>query len=169
VPLAVSSQGPNQIRCSTDGIAVTLTGGAGISVTNGLVVNPADEIVCEVCLVRASDNVIEVWMFSTPRLVAAHRIGAEPCQTFAIPLSAPLDGGGPISAGVHTLQLALPTAQGMQAANVGVTVGGLVRAGCQRVRVRPCRQDPSRSGCSLRPARWGRAASVGDRLTAARG
>jgi hypothetical protein len=58
--------------------------------------------------------------------VAAHLTSELPCQTFTIPVVAPLDGGGPISAGAHTLQLALPTAPGMQAVNVGVTVGGLV-------------------------------------------
>jgi len=31
-----------------------------------------------------------------------------------------------VSGGAHTLQLALPTASGMQAVNVGVTVGGPV-------------------------------------------
>jgi hypothetical protein len=61
-------------------------------------------------------------------LVAAHRIEDLPCQTFAIPVASPLDGGGPVSAGQHTLQLALPTASGMQAVNVGVTVGGPVPA-----------------------------------------
>ena len=48
--------------------------------------------------------------------------------TFTIPLGAPLDGGGPVSAGAHTLQLALLTVSGMQAVNVGVTVGGPVPA-----------------------------------------
>jgi hypothetical protein len=128
VPLAVSSPGANQVRYSADGVTVTFTGGAGTSVSNGLVANPAGEVACEVCLDLATGNVIEVWMFSTPRLVAAHRIDAEPCQQFAIPVVAPLDGGGPVSAGAHTLQLALPTASGMQAVNVGVTVGGPVPA-----------------------------------------
>lgn len=40
----------------------------------------------------------------------------------------PLDGGGPVAAGAHTLQRALPTASGMQAVNVGVTLGGPVPA-----------------------------------------
>jgi len=128
VPLTGSSPAPNQVRYSADGIRVTFTGGAGTSVANGLVANPAGEITCEVCLDLATGNVVEVWMFSTPRLVAAHRIDAEPCQQFSIPVVAPLDGGGPVSAGAHTLQLALPTASGMQAVNVGVTVGGPVPA-----------------------------------------
>jgi hypothetical protein len=65
---------------------------------------------------------------SAPRLVAAWRIEDVPCQTFAIPVVSPLDGGGPVTTGAHTLQLALPTASGMQAVNVGVTVGGPVPA-----------------------------------------
>jgi len=128
VPLSASSPGANQVRYSADGVTVTFTGGAGTSVSNGLVANPAGEVACEVCLDLATGDVIEVWMFSTPRLVAAHRIDAEPCQRFTVPVVAPLDGGGAVSAGAHTLQLALPTASGMQAVNVGVTVGGPVPA-----------------------------------------
>jgi len=126
VPLAVSSPGPNQVRYSADGIQVTFTGGAGSDASRGLVANPAGEIVCEICLQLAAGQVIEVWMFSMPRLVAAHLTQDLPCQTFAIPVASPLDGGGPVSAGAHTLQLALPTTSGMQAVNVGVTVGGPV-------------------------------------------
>jgi hypothetical protein len=128
VPLSASSPGANQVRYSADGVTVTLTGAAGTSVSNGLVANPNGEIVCEVCTDLATGNVVEVWMFSTPRLVAAHRVTDGECQQFTIPVVAPLDGGGPVSAGAHTLQLALPTAQGMQAVNVGVTVGGPVPA-----------------------------------------
>jgi hypothetical protein len=128
VPLAVSSPGVNQLRYVTDGVQVTFTGGPGSDVSRGLVANPAGEIVCEVCVDLAEGQVIEVWMFSTPRLVAAHLTEDLACQRFAVPVVAPLDGGGPVSAGAHTLQLALPTAQGMQAINVGVTVGGLAPA-----------------------------------------
>ena len=128
VPLAVSSPGPNQVRYSGDGIQVTFTGGAGSDASRGLVANPAGEVVCEICVQLAAGGVIEAWMFSTPRLVAAWRIEDLPCQTFAIPVASPLDGGGPVGAGAHTLQLALPTSSGMQAVNVGVTVGGPVPA-----------------------------------------
>lgn len=128
VPLAVTSPGANQLRYAADGIEVTFTGGAGSSVTNGLVADANGEVVCEVCATLPVGGVIEVWMFSDPRLVAAHRVDVEPCQQFSILVVAPLDGGGPVSAGAHTLQLALPTASGMQAVNVGVTVGGPVPA-----------------------------------------
>jgi hypothetical protein len=127
-PLAVSSPAPNQVRYSADGVQVTFTGGAGSDTSRGLVANPNGEVVCEICVALAAGQVIEAWMFSEPRLVAAWRIEDLPCQTFAIPVASPLDGGGPISAGAHTLQLALPTASGMQAVNVGVTVGGPVPA-----------------------------------------
>jgi hypothetical protein len=127
-PLAVSSPGVNQLRYAADGIEVTFTGGSGSSVANGLVADANGEIVCEVCVQLAAGQVIEVWMFSTPRLVAAHLTEDLPCQRFSVPVVAPLDGGGPVSAGAHTLQLALPTASGMQAVNVGVTVGGPVPA-----------------------------------------
>jgi hypothetical protein len=128
VPLAVSSPGVNQLRYAADGIEVTFTGGSGSSVSNGLVADANGEVVCEICLALAAGQVIEVWMFSTPRLVAAHLTEDSPCQRFSVPVVAPLDGGGPVSAGAHTLQLALPTASGMQAVNVGVTVGGPVPA-----------------------------------------
>jgi hypothetical protein len=126
--LVVSSPGPNQVRYTAEGVQVTFTGGAGSDASRGLIANPNGEIVCEVCIPLAPGQVIEVWMFSTPRLVAAHLTQDLPCQRFTIPVGAPLDGGGPVSAGAHTLQLALPTASGMQAVNVGMTVGGPVPA-----------------------------------------
>ena len=49
-------------------------------------------------------------------------------STMTIPVAAALDGGGAVAEGAHTLQLALPSASGMQAVNVGVTVGGPVPA-----------------------------------------
>jgi hypothetical protein len=125
-PLALASPRARQLRYTAPGLTVTLTGGPGTSATNGLIASPNGTIDCEVCTTLANGEVIEAWMFSTPRLVAAHRIEDQPCQTFTIPVVAPLDGGGPVSAGAHTLQLALPTASGMQAVNFGVTVGGLV-------------------------------------------
>jgi len=127
-PLTSVVSGVNQLRYSADGVTVTLTGGAGTSASNGLVVSPTGEIICEVCTALAEGQVIEAWMFSSPRLVAAHAIDGLPCQTFVVPVGSPLDGGGPVTAGAHTLQLALPTASGMQAVNVGVTVGGPVPA-----------------------------------------
>jgi hypothetical protein len=126
VPLPTSSPRAGQVRYSTDGLRVTLTGGRGTSASGGLVADANGTIVCEVCAVIAAGEVIEAWMFSTPRLVAAHLTDDLPCQTFTIPVVSPLDGAGPVSAGAHTLQLVLPTASGLQAVNVGLTVGGPV-------------------------------------------
>lgn len=127
-PLVVTSPVANDLRYSTDGLTVTFTGAPGTSVATGLVVDRNGEVVCEVCTALESGIVIEVWMFSAPRLVAAHLTDGGACQRFSIPVVAPLDGGGPVGAGAHTLQLAIPTASGMQAVNVGVTVGSPVPA-----------------------------------------
>jgi len=125
VPLTASSPGPRQVRYSAPGVTITLTGTAATSVANGLVTDRDGEILCEVCMQLAAGGVIESWMLSTPRLVAAHRIDALPCQTFAIPNGAPLDGAGPVASGTHVLQLLMP-ASGTQTVNIGVTVSGPV-------------------------------------------
>jgi len=132
-PLMRTSAGPNTIRYSGDGIQVTFTGAPGSNPTRGLIADENGQVECEICAFLAAGGVIEAWMFSEPRLVAAWRVEDLPCQRFTIPVGAPLDGGGPIPAGTHTLQLVLPTASGLQAVNVGVSVGPLrpvsVRAG----------------------------------------
>jgi hypothetical protein len=125
--LAVSAPGRDRVRYEADGIRVTLQGGAGTDVARGLVANPAGEIACEVCVTGlTAGQVVEVWLFSTPRLVAAHLTDDAECQLFTVPLSSPLDGGGPVSAGAHTLQFTVGTSDGLEAVNVGLTVGGLV-------------------------------------------
>ena len=126
VPLAVTSPAPGQVRYEAPGVQLTLTGSTGTDTSRGLVANPNGEVECEICATLAAGGVIEVWMFSEPRLVAAWRVEDLPCQRFTIPVGTPLDGGGSVVAGTHTLHLALPTAAGMQAVNVGVTVGGAV-------------------------------------------
>jgi hypothetical protein len=122
--LTTSSAEDGQVRFSADGLTVTLTGARGTSASNGLVVDPAGEIACEICLALSAGEVVESWLFSEPRLVAAHAVTEDGCHLFTIPLGAPLDGQGPVPTGAHTLQFVLPTASGMQAVNVGVTVGG---------------------------------------------
>jgi hypothetical protein len=126
-PLAASAPGRDQVRYVADGIRVTLQGGPGTDVARGLVGSPAGEVVCEVCITGlTAGQVVEVWLFSTPRLVAAHLTDDAECQLFTVPLSSPLDGDGPVESGAHTLQFTLATASGLEAVNVGLTVGGLV-------------------------------------------
>jgi len=126
VVLEVSSPAPGQIRYEADGVQLTLAGSPGTSASGGLVVDATGAFTCEICGTFAVGSVIEVWMFSEPRLVAAWQVVDLPCQTITVPIGAPLDGGGPVPVGAHTLQLVLPTASGVQAVNVGVTVGGPV-------------------------------------------
>jgi hypothetical protein len=120
--LAVTQPAQNQIRYEVDGFSVTLTGASATSSTQGLSVIAGSDVECEICALLAAGAVIEAWMFSEPRLVAAWRVEDLPCQRFTIPTGAPLDGRGALPPGAHTLQFALPTAQGMQAMNIGVTV-----------------------------------------------
>jgi hypothetical protein len=127
--LAASVPGRNQVRYEADGVRITLQGGSGTSVPRGLVANPAGEVICEVCIASlTAGQVVEVWLFSTPRLVAAHLVDDAECQLFAVPMVAPLDGAGPVPAGAHTLQFTLVTSDGVQAVNVGLTVGDLMPA-----------------------------------------
>jgi hypothetical protein len=126
VPLEVSSPEEGQVRYAADGLQVTITGAAGTSATNGLVADPDGEVECEVCTTLAPGGIVEAWVFSTPRLAGAHTVVAGDCQTFTISMADPADGEGPVVAGAHTLQLALPSADGMQAVNVGMTVGSPV-------------------------------------------
>lgn len=131
--LTVSAPSAGVVRYQTDGLIVTLSGANGTSASGGLVATPQGTVECEVCAFLAAGGVIEAWMFSEPRLVAAWRVeeletflAGLPCQRFTIPVGAPLDGGGAVPVGVHTLQLQLPTSAGTQAVNVGVTVGSVV-------------------------------------------
>lgn len=124
VPLVASTPTSRQVRYETEGVTVTLTGAATIGASGGLVAGQTGEILCEVCTRLATGSVVEVWLFSSPRLVAAHRAEDEACHLFAIPIGAPLDGGGLIATGPHTLQLAMPTERGVAALDVGITVGG---------------------------------------------
>jgi hypothetical protein len=132
VPLRITNPSSRVVRYESEGLRVTLTGARGTDATRGLVATPEGTIECEVCAFLAAGGVIEAWLFSDPRLAAAWRVGDTdaflaglPCQRFTIPVGAPLDGRGPVPAGLHTLQLQLPTADGVQAVNIGVTIGSL--------------------------------------------
>lgn len=126
LPLAVSTPRPGTVRYQAVGIDITLRGTPATSDVVGLVADRDGNVECEVCAQLAVGSVIEVWMFSEPRLVAAHEITDAPCQRFLIPLGSALDGGGAVAPGAHTLQLALPTGAGLSAVNVGVTAAGPV-------------------------------------------
>ncbi len=138
--LTASSPAAGQVRYSAPGLQLTLTGASGSGTRTGLVAEANGTVVCELCAFLAEGGVIEAWVLSEPRLAAAWRtddiarlLGDLPCRTFTIPVGTPLDGGDSLPVGVHTLQLQLPTTSGLQAVNVGVTIGApvptTVRAG----------------------------------------
>lgn len=125
-PLPATASGARAVTYGTAPASVTVTGAPGTTAARGIVADPNGELGAEVCVALPVGSVIEVWVLSTPRLVAAHRVTDAPCQRFAVPFVAPLGAGGPIGAGTHTLQFALATAGGMESFDIGITVGGPV-------------------------------------------
>jgi hypothetical protein len=102
----------------------------GASETAGVVVAPDGEIVCEICAQLAAGSIVEAWILSTPRLAAAVQVEVDiadgVCPLLRIPVGAPLDGGGAIEPGAHTLQLRMYTQNGFEVLAVPITVGGVV-------------------------------------------
>ena len=110
-----------------EGLRVTLASALGVRPDTGLIVPQTGEVQCTLCAALVPGSVVEVWVNSDPRLTAAVAVpaDAEPgdCVEVAIPIGAPLDGGGPIVAGAHTLQLRLYTDEGFEVVSTGITVG----------------------------------------------
>jgi hypothetical protein len=95
-------------------VIVSPSGGLEVSIVSGLV----------------PGAVVEVWVNSSPRLVAAARVPDDHAEgdtlRIAVPLGAPLDGGAPIEGGAHTLQIRMFTDAGFEVLATGITVGGVV-------------------------------------------
>ena len=129
VQLAAMSTAAGEVAYVDDTgmMSIVFTGDPATSVARGLVATSDGMVRCEVCAALAEGTIVEVWGFSTPRLVAAAVADADGCIDVMIPLSAPLDGGPSFEAGEHTLQVVLPMDDGLGrlAVNVGVTMGGL--------------------------------------------
>lgn len=108
-------------------LRVTVATAAGVSRTAGVVVPVGGEVVCEICAQLAAGSVVEAWIYSAPRLSAAVQVemnAAEgTCPLLRIPTGAPLDGGGAIEPGVHTLQLRMDTDAGFEILSVPITIG----------------------------------------------
>ena len=118
--------GSGAVVISTPELTVAVAGDRGASPAAGAVAAPGGEIVSRIEADIPAGAVVEVWLFSTPRLVAAARADEAGQVDVTVPLSAPLDGGGPVEPGTHTMQLLIPTSSGLIGVNVGVTVGGPV-------------------------------------------
>lgn len=113
------------VRDGEGTLEITVSGDRGASGSLGVTADVNGAITCRICADLAAGSVVEAWMFSDERLVAALRVEESEdgsCPFLRIPLSGPLDGGGPLPAGQHTLQLLLPTVDGIVAVNIGTTL-----------------------------------------------
>lgn len=114
-------------------LRVSVATSAGVSPTAGVVVPVGGEVVCEICAQLVAGSVVEAWIYSAPRLSAAVQVEIDAaegtCPLLRIPTGAPLDGGGAIEPGVHTLQLRMETENGFEILSLPIRVGGPVPSG----------------------------------------
>ena len=113
-----------------DGLRVAVASSAGARTDSGVVVPSGGDVEVTISGGLVPGAVVEVWVNSDPRLVAAARVPADyedgDSLTFVVPTGAPLDGGAAVEEGEHTLQLLMYTADGFEVLSTGLTVGGVV-------------------------------------------
>ncbi len=113
-----------------DGLRATVASSSGARAGSGVIVPPSGDLAVSIVGGLAPGAVVEVWVNSTPRLVAAalvpdtHEEGDS--LAFTVPLGSPLDGGEPVETGAHTLQVRMYTDAGFEVLSTGITVGGAV-------------------------------------------
>ena len=114
----------------SEGMEVRVASPLGAREDAGVVVPSSGAFETSVTGALVPDSVIEVWINSEPRLVAAARVptGGGPV-TIGIPTGAPLDGGDPIADGAHTLQLRMSTVDGYEVIATGITIGRVMPTG----------------------------------------
>jgi hypothetical protein len=125
-----SGAGPRGgVVLETEGLKVTVASEVGARAGSGVVVPSGGEMECSLCGAFAPGSVVEAWVNSDPRLTAAVLIPEDAedgdCHVLAIPTGAPLDGGGAIEEGAHTLQLRMYTDSGFAVLSTGITVGSV--------------------------------------------
>jgi len=110
-----------------EGLTVTVASAVGARADSGVIVPAGGEMECVLCGAFAAGTVVEAWVNSDPRLSAAVRIPDDAqdgdCHLLAVPTGAPLDGGGPIEEGAHTLQLRMYTNAEFLVLSTGITIG----------------------------------------------
>ncbi len=126
----VSSVGPRGgVVVEGDGMRVAVASTLGASSASGVRAPSGGLVDVSVSGPLAPGAVIEVWMRSEPRLVAAAAVPADyedgDAVTFAVPLATPLDGGAAVEDGEHTLELRMYTADGFEVIATGLTVGSI--------------------------------------------
>ena len=134
VSRVLPSVGPRGgVALDAEGLRATVASASGARVETGVVVSPSGDLEVSVVSGLVPGAVVEVWVNSSPRLVAAARVPGDHAEgdalTLTVPLGAPLDGGEPIEAGAHTLQIRMFTDAGFEVLATGITVGGVVPAG----------------------------------------
>lgn len=115
------------------GLRVAVASSAGARADSGVVVPSGGNVELTISGRLVPGAVVEVWVNSDPRLVAAARVPTDyedgDSLTFLVPTGAPLDGGEAVEQGEHTLQLLMYTADGFEVLSTGLTVGGVVPTG----------------------------------------
>jgi hypothetical protein len=113
-----------------DGLRATVASSAGARAGSGVIVPPSGDLEVSIVGGLAPGAVVEVWVNSTPRLVAAALVPDTyeegDSLAFTVPLGAPLDGGEPVEDGAHTLQVRMYSDAGFEVLSTGITVGGVV-------------------------------------------
>jgi hypothetical protein len=113
-----------------DGLRATVASSSGARAGSGVIVPPSGDLEVSIVGGLAPGAVVEVWVNSTPRLVAAALVPDTyeegDSLDFTVPLGAPLDGGEPVEDGAHTLQVRMYTDAGFEVLSTGITVGGVV-------------------------------------------
>jgi hypothetical protein len=108
-----------------EGLTVTVASAVGARADSGVIVPAGGEVQCVLCGDFVPGSVVEAWVNSDPRLSAAVRIPDDAqdgdCHVLAIPTGSPLDGGGAIEEGAHTLQLRMYTDSGFTVLSTGIT------------------------------------------------
>lgn len=108
----------------SDGMQVRVASVLGARADAGVIVPSSGVFEASVTGPLVPGSVVEVWINSEPRLVAAAEVPEDgDSVTVAIPTGTPLDGGDPIEDGEHTLELRMFTEDGYEIVATGITVG----------------------------------------------
>ena len=111
------------VALSSDGLEVRVASVLGARADAGVLVPTNGVFEASVTGPLLPGSVIEVWINSTPRLVAAAEVPEDGDTAILIPTGTPLDGGEPIEDGEHTLELRMFTADGFEVVATGITIG----------------------------------------------
>lgn len=126
-----SAVGPRGgVVLDSDGFEVRVASVLGARADAGVLVPSSGMFEVSVTGPLAPGSVVEAWINSQPRLVAAAEVPAEgDTTTIVIPTGTPLDGGEAIEDGAHTLELRMFTTDGFEIVATGITVGSPVPSG----------------------------------------